>query len=260
MNFFRILTAALLFSTAASAATPGTKVNNTCPVGQQSRQSDSQQNKIMKSTEEGKTVYQLPAPNIKGTISLEETLNNRRSRRNFHPDGVTVEHLSQILWAAYGVTKPMDAATLRGGLRTAPSAGARYPLEIYAVVGNVPGIDPGVYRYDPKEHKITMVIATDVKKELTAAAHNQRMINDAPFCLFFSAIYERITERYGDRGRERYVCMDLGHSAQNVYLQAEALGLGTCAIGAFTDSKVSEVMQLPENEVPLYIMPIGRSK
>lgn len=223
-------------------------------------QTDNQQPTPMKSNQEGKTVYQLPAPAIKGTISLEETLNNRRSRRNFHPDGVTVQHLSQILWAAYGVTRPMDAATLRGGLRTAPSAGARYPLEIYAVVGNIPGIDPGVYRYDPKEHKITMTIAADVKKELTAAALNQKMINDAPFCVFFSAIYERITERYGDRGRDRYVCMDLGHSAQNVYLQAEALGLGTCAIGAFTDSKVSEVMQLPANEVPLYIMPIGRSK
>lgn len=243
MKYIKLLVPALFLLTAANAQ-------------EQKPQTD----KIMKSTEEGKTVYHLPAPSTKGTISLEETLNTRRSRRNFHPDGVTSAHLSQILWAAYGVTRPMDAPTVRGGLRTAPSAGARYPLEIYAVVGNVPGIDPGVYRYDPKEHKIIMTNPADVRKELTAAALNQKMINDAPFSVFFSAIYERITERYGDRGRERYVCMDLGHSAQNVYLQAEALGLGTCAIGAFTDSKVTEVMQLPENEVPLYIMPIGRSK
>lgn len=213
---------------------------------------------LMKTLEEGKVVYHLPAPTIKGDVSLEETLNSRRSRRNFHPDGVTAGHLSQILWSAYGVTRPMDAASLRGGLRTAPSAGARYPLEIYALIGNIPGIDAGVYRYIPSEHKIVQVIDRDIKGELTTAAYNQKMISDAPFCLFFSAVYSRITERYGQRGRERYVCMDLGHSAQNVYLQAEALGLGTCAIGAFDDEKVLKIFPLPKEEEPLYMMPVGR--
>ncbi|MEO0075723.1 MAG: SagB/ThcOx family dehydrogenase, partial [candidate division WOR-3 bacterium] len=97
-----------------------------------------------------------------------------------------------------------------------------------------------------------------VKKSLAEAALNQEMISDAPACIFWSAIFERTTQFYGHRGRDRYVCMDLGHSAQNVYMQAEALRLGTCAIGAFDDDRVKKVMQLPAEEVPLYIMPIGK--
>ncbi|MHC1780590.1 MAG: SagB/ThcOx family dehydrogenase [Bacteroidales bacterium] len=215
---------------------------------------------IMKATEGEKTVYYLPAPSIKGEISVEESLNSRRSRRSFLPDGVTDKDLSQILWAAYGVTKPSTNPNIKGGLRTAPSAGARYPLEIYAVIGNIPGIEPGFYKYDATAHKIVMVIAGDLRKELTAASLNQKMIQDAPFSVFYSAVYSRITDRYGDRGRERYVCMDLGHSAQNVYLQAEALKLGTCAIGAFNDEMVKNVLKVQEPEVPLYLMPIGKAK
>lgn len=212
-----------------------------------------------KITEGEQLIYLLASPSLKGDTSLEETINSRRSRRSFAPDGVTDIHLSQILWSAYGVTKP-STNPQRSGLRSAPSAGARYPLEIYAVVGNIPGIEPGVYKYDAIQHRIIRVIAADVRKELTSAALNQKMVADAPFSVFYSAIYSRITDRYGDRGRDRYVCMDLGHSAQNVYLQAEALKLGTCAIGAFNDEMVKAVMLLPENEVPLYIMPIGKPK
>ena len=215
---------------------------------------------IMKTTEGESTVYYLPAPSIKGEVSVEESLNSRRSRRSFLPDGVTEKDLSQILWAAYGVTKPSTNPNIKGGLRTAPSAGARYPLEIYAVIGNIPGIDPGFYKYDASAHKIVLVIPGDLRKELTAASLNQKMIQDAPFSIFYSAVYSRITDRYGDRGRERYVCMDLGHSAQNVYLQAEALKLGTCAIGAFNDEMVKNVLKVKEPEVPLYIMPIGKAK
>jgi len=215
---------------------------------------------LTKVTEGDQLIYLLASPSVKGDISLEETINSRRSRRSFAPDGVTDIHLSQILWCAYGVTKPSTNPQIKGGLRSAPSAGARYPLEIYAVVGNIPGIEPGVYKYDAIQHRIIRVIASDVRKDLTSAALNQKMVFEAPFSVFYSAVYSRITDRYGDRGRERYVCMDLGHSAQNVYLQAEALKLGTCAIGAFNDEMVKAVMQLPENEVPLYIMPIGKVK
>ncbi len=215
---------------------------------------------IMKTTEGDKTVYLLTTPSHKGDISLEETLYSRRSRRSFLQDGVSDRDLSQILWAAYGVTKPSANPNVRSGLRTAPSAGARYPLEIYAVIGNIPGIDPGLYKYDASAHKITLIIPGDLRKDLTAAALNQKMIQDAPFSIFYSAVYSRITDRYGDRGRDRYVCMDLGHSAQNVYLQAEALKLGTCAIGAFNDDMVKNVLKVQEPEVPLYIMPVGKVK
>ena len=202
--------------------------------------------------------YKLPSPSLKGTVSVEETMATRRSQRKFLNDGVTIENISQILWAAYGVTKPLDFPQTRGGFRTAPSAGALYPLELYLLVGNIKGIEPGVYKYNAQNHSIIRVIAKDVKKELAVASYNQKMIEAAPACLFYSAIYSRMTKKYGERGRERYVCMDLGHSAQNVYLQAEALHLGTCAIGAFVDASVKTIMQLPEEEEPLYMMPIGK--
>ena len=209
-------------------------------------------------TESTPLTYILPSPKTDGTVSVEKALANRRSHRHFLDKALSAEQLSQILWSAYGVTYPRpDRPNLRGGLRTAPSAGARYPFEIYVIVGNVEGIEPGVYRYISEKHKIVRTIDKDVRGELAVAALGQFMVKDAPATVFYSAIFSRMTERYGDRGRERYVAMDLGHSAQNIYLQAEALGLGTCAIGAFTDSEVSRILQLPAEEEPLYMMPVG---
>jgi len=206
---------------------------------------------------ESALTYILPDPNTDGNVSVERALANRRSRRHFQDRAISKEQLSQILWAAYGVTLPLpNHPGLRGGLRAAPSAGALYPLEIYVVVGNVQGLQPGVYRYISGEHKLIKTIAGDLRAELSDAALGQRMIRDAPATVFFSAVFNRMTARYGARGR-RYAYMEIGHSAQNIYLQAEALGLGTCAIGAFNDSRVSQLLRLPANEEPLYIMPIG---
>ena len=201
-------------------------------------------------TSDSPLTYILPDPMSEGTMSVEEALASRRSRRNFQDKPLTLEQLSQILWAAYGISDER-------GLRTTPSAGALYPLEIYVVVGNVTGIEAGVYRYNPLEHTITRTIDGDLREELSAAALNQRMIAYAPVTVVYTAVFSRITERYGARGRERYVYMEIGHSAQNVYLQAEAMGLGTCAVGAFIDGRVSELLQLPAEEEPLYLMPVG---
>jgi len=204
-------------------------------------------------------VIQLPLPRLKSKFSIEEVILKRRSHRNFVKSAISLEDLSQVLWAAYGITKQDNSrAIFRGGFRTAPSAGATFPLEVYAVVGKVKSLETGVYRYISDGHKMVKVLDEDIRPALAKAALNQEMIEDAPVSLFFSAIFERTAQRYGDRGRERYVCMEIGHVAQNVYLQVEALGLGTCAIGAFNDKKVAEAMQLPEEEEPLYIMPIGR--
>ncbi|MCL2231817.1 MAG: SagB/ThcOx family dehydrogenase [Treponema sp.] len=199
----------------------------------------------------------LPAPSTDGSMSVERALASRRSRRHFQNRPITIEQLSQILWAAYGVTYPLpNHPNLRGGLRTSPSAGALYPLEIYVIVGNVTGLEAGVYRYISGEHKLVRIIAGDLRNQLSDAALGQRMIREAPATIFYSAVFSRMTGIYGVRGR-RYVYMEIGHSAQNVYLQAEALGLGTCAIGAFVDTRVRQVLQLPADEEPLYIMPIG---
>ena len=203
--------------------------------------------------------YLLPSPHVEGTVSVEEALTHRRSHRSYLKDAISAEDLSQILWAAYGITKPSSVyIQTSGDLRTAPSAGAMYPLELYVLIGNVTDLESGVYKYIPKGHKIIRTINREIRRELSTAALNQEMISTAPACLFYSAVFSRNTQRYGTRGREKYVCMDLGHSAQNVYLQAEALNLGTCAIGAFNDVAVKEVMQLPEEEEPLLIMPVGK--
>jgi len=206
-------------------------------------------------------MIKLPAPSLKGSVSVEETMLNRRSVRDFKTDALSLEQVSQILWAAYGITKEMNSSSsLRGGLRTAPSAGAKYPLEIYVVAGNVNGLKPGIYKYLPEGHFLMETYDKDVRKELAEAALDQEFIEQAPISLFFSAVYSRTTSKYRERGRERYVCMDLGHSAQNVCLQVVALGLGTCPVGAFEDSMVSNVVMIPDKEEPLYIMPIGYPK
>jgi len=201
-------------------------------------------------------VYALPAPRADGAVSVEAALARRRSQRNFQDRAISAEQLSQILWAAYGITLPSAHPQLRGGLRTAPSAGALFPLEVYAIVGNVEGIAPGVYRFVADGHKIAMVSDGDVRQDLMRAALGQRMVGAAPASIFFSAALARSTGRYGERGI-RYAHIELGHSAQNVYLQATALGLGTVAIGAFDDGRVSRLLGLPPGETPLYIMPIG---
>jgi SagB-type dehydrogenase family enzyme len=204
--------------------------------------------------------YTLPDPDIKGTRPFEEVLSRRRSRRAFTGNAVSVEEISQILWSANGISEAPGQARREKRLRTAPSAGATYPLELYLLAGNITGIDPGVYRYSPFGHRLIRIIDRDIKTEMASAALDQDMIETAAACLFYSAVYSRSTEVYGRRGSERYVCMDLGHSAQNVYLEVEALHLGTCAIGAFNDLAVTRLMQLPDHETPLYIMPIGRYK
>jgi SagB-type dehydrogenase family enzyme len=206
-----------------------------------------------------KTV-ELPEPSLKGKVSVEETLASRRSRRSYQNEPISLQEVSQILWAAYGISEPIPGgpAFLRGGLRTAPSAGALYPLDIYLVAGNVTGLPAGVYYYDSENHALKLITDTDKRKELCAAANSLMMVENAPADLVWSCIPERTTKKYGERGKERYIYMDLGHSAENVYLQCEALGIGTCAIGAFSDAMVKSVVRMTKSEEPLYIMPIGK--
>lgn len=195
----------------------------------------------------------LPTPRLDSDTSVEEALAQRRSRRSFAPSPLSLEEVTQILWAACGVT---DRSR---GFRTAPSAGALYPLEVYLVVGNVEGLSPGVYRYFPEAHALARILEGDKRKELFEVGLFQRSILEAPAVLVFTAVYERTTRKYGERG-VRYVHMEVGHAAQNVYLQAEALGLGTVVIGAFQDEGVKKVLRLPFGEHPLYLMPVGKSR
>ncbi|MBU8921161.1 MAG: SagB/ThcOx family dehydrogenase [Bacteroidales bacterium] len=203
---------------------------------------------------------ELPGPILDSEFSIEKVLQERRSVRQYTDDPVTMEEVSQLLWAAYGITYTAEGMPdfLRGGLKTAPSAGARYPLEIYLVAGKVTGLLPGIYWYVPEGHVLHRLADGDVRTDLQAACLDQKFAGEAPISIVWSAVYERCTEKYEDRGRDRYVCMDLGHSAQNVYLQCGSLGLGTCAIGAFTDDSLKKLIGMTGEEVPLYVMPVGR--
>lgn len=192
----------------------------------------------------------LPAPVMKSQVSLEETLSRRRSVREYTGKSLTLQEVSQLLWAAQGVTS-------RSGGRTAPSAGALYPLEIYLVAGGVENLDAGVYRYQPEKHELATVKNTDVRKDLAEAALQQTSISDGAIDIVIAAVYERTTVKYGERGI-RYVHMEAGHAAQNVALQSTALELGTVTIGAFYDERVKAVLGMEQDETPLYIMPVGR--
>jgi SagB-type dehydrogenase family enzyme len=208
-------------------------------------------------------IIKLPAPRSAGDVSVESAIFRRRSRRHFLPSPLSDQRISQILWAAYGYKDPSGDQKAGRGVRTCPSAGALYPLEIYLVAGDVEGIETGLYNYLPEEHTLRRVESEvvrpgeDIRPALYAACRNQGMILQAPATLLYTIIYSRVTVRYGDRGVHRYVPMDIGHSAQNVYLQAEAMGLGTCAVGAFDDAMVKAVIGLPGDEEPLYLLPLG---
>ena len=203
----------------------------------------------------------LPSPVFKGKMSIEEVLSKRRSVRHYEDNPLSIEDISQLLWAAYGVTKSYESpAFLRGGLKTAPSAGALYPLELYLIAWNIDQLKNGIYKYIPEDHSLKLVMFGDKRNELSATAWDQSWLKDAAGAIVYSAVFSRTSDKYGTRGEERYVCMDLGHSAQNVYLQGVALGIGTCAVGAFKDNELKELINMPEDETPLYIMPIGKMK
>ncbi len=192
----------------------------------------------------------LPEPKKKGEMSVEEAIQKRRSVREYSERPIKLEHISQILWAAQGITDPVRK------FRAAPSAGATYPLEVYVVVKNVEGLKPGVYHYNPHQHTLDLIKEGDYSYELYEACLKQEWVLKAQANIVITAIYERTTSRYGERGI-RYVHMEAGHVGQNIYLQATALGMGTVAIGAFYDDAVEEIVGAQPNERALYVYPLG---
>jgi SagB-type dehydrogenase family enzyme len=202
----------------------------------------------------------LHPPRIEGAVSVEETLQNRRSIRSYTKEPLTLAEVSQLLWAAYGITKTFESPPdfIRGGLRAAPSAGARFPLDLYLAAFDVKDLPAGIYLYKSETHQLMRVVEGDKRSEVSEAAFDQSHFETASAAIIYSAVFERTMVKYGQRGRERYVCMDLGHSAENVYLQAYALKIGTCAIGAFTDLWLKKVCKMTRAEEPLYIMPLGK--
>ncbi len=191
----------------------------------------------------------LPQPRLDGGFSVERALHGRRSIRDFSAAPLSLAEIGQLLWAAQGITSPE-------GLRTAPSAGALYPLEIALVAGRVAGLAPGIYRYAPSGHALQQIGAGDVRAALARAALDQQWIQVAPAVIVFSAVEKRTIRKYGNRGLS-YIYIEVGHAAQNVFLQAEALGLGAAAVGAFDEKEIAGLLRLPTEQRPLYLMPVG---
>ena len=172
--------------------------------------------------------------------------------RDFRADSLTITAVGRLLWAAQGVTHPE-------GLRTAPSAGALYPLEIYLAAGAVEQLEAGLYRYLPGKHALEKIKNADLRKDLCNASLQQSWIAKAPAVVVITAVYQRVTKKYGERG-VRYAQIEAGAAAQNIYLEATALGLGTTYVGAFDDDRVGDLLQVPAGEFPLAVMPVGKPR
>lgn len=188
-------------------------------------------------------------PHEDGGASLRSCLRQRRSVRSFRDRNLNADDLGRLLWAAQGITGT-------GGLRSVPSAGALYPLELYAVAGRVTGVAAGVYRYLAPSNEIALITPGFQREELTEAARGQDWIATAAAVMCIAAVFSRTTAKYGARGR-RYVYLEAGHAAQNLMLQAVELDLGTTMVGAFDDEAVARLLHLSPEETPLGLLPVG---
>jgi len=199
--------------------------------------------------------FTLPRPAYEGEVSVERAIKERRTVREFRPDSLSITQLSQLLWAAQGITE------VRRGYRAAPSAGSLYPLDVYAVVGKggVEALGPGVYRYTPANHGLEVVRDGDRRKDVAYAALTQMWIAEAPVIFVITAEYRRITRKYGERG-VHYAHIEVGHVGENIFLQAGALGLGAGIVGAFRDASVAKAIEAPKGHEPLIIIPVGHKE
>ena len=195
----------------------------------------------------GVTVKSLPLPVKNGSVSVEKAIGLRRSVRNFTSSRLTDQQISQLLFAAQGITD-----TSRG-FRAAPSAGATYPLTCYLVT------QEGVFRYLPEKHALESVKKGNQLQKLGEAAWGQSCVSSAPAVVVITAVFDQTTNRYGERGH-RYVHMEVGHAAQNVHLQAAAMGLGSVPVGAFDDSAMAKALGCGDKEKVLYLVPVGVPK
>lgn len=197
--------------------------------------------------EEGKIM--LPEPQKDSDTSIEEALFARRSVREYSEEPMTLAQVSQLCWAAQGITGEY-------GFRTAPSAGGLYPLKVYVVAGNVDGLAAGVYVYDPASHSLAKILDGDLRRDLMEVTLDQAWVGQAALDIVITGDYDVVGVKYGERG-VRYTHLEAGHAAQNICLQCVGLKLGTVTIGAFDDAGIQKTLGIPENETPLYVMPVG---
>ncbi|MGB6067092.1 MAG: SagB/ThcOx family dehydrogenase [Desulfomonilaceae bacterium] len=199
----------------------------------------------------------LPKPAYSGKLSFEASVVRKHSVREFSRLPLTLAEASQVLWAANG-NLPADAVT-GATTKVIPSAGALYPLEVFLVCGQntVGKLPAGVYRYNAQGNSLQSVATGDKRNLVAYAAHHQLFLAQAPALIVIAAVFQRTMAKYGDRGVQ-YVYMDAGAANQNVFLQAESLGLHVAAVGAFVDPQVAGALKLPADVKPIMICAIGK--
>ncbi len=180
-------------------------------------------------------------------MQLEDAIAKRRSIREFTARPLSSEHLAKLCRAAQGITDPEE------GGRAAPSAGGLFPIELYVVTAH------GLDHYSPKDDQLARHLTGDLRPALQRASLGQDCVGQAPACLVIAAVQKRLARKYGRRS-ERYCFLEAGHLAQNIHLQATALGLGSVAVGAFEDDDVAQVLELPEDQRVLYMVLVGHPR
>jgi len=217
--------------------------------------SDKSNNEKVSKKSSAMDIIKLPQPITIGKMSVEEAIAKRRSIREYIDESLNLTEVSQLLWAAQGITDQ------RYGLRTAPSAGGTYPLEVYIAVRRqgIHDIEAGIYQYDPAEHALIMIRRGDFSENLMAAAVDQSWVAEAALNIIITGIFDRTTVKYGERGIQ-YVLQETGHVDENIYLMAIALGLGNTVIGAFHEEEIQRILGISKEERPLYVAPVGKTK
>jgi SagB-type dehydrogenase family enzyme len=194
-----------------------------------------------------KQIINLPEPKLSGKMSVEEAIARRRSERSFSAEELTMDQISQLLWSAQGITDKS------WGFRAAPSAGSLYPLTVYILKKD------GLFQYLPDGHKLVQISTEDKRPSLVRASLTQSFIGEAPLVIIIAGNFRIIESKYGQRAY-RYLNMEIGHAAENIHLQAAALGLVSVPVGAFWDDVVAKTMELPDTQDPFYIIPVGYLK
>jgi SagB-type dehydrogenase family enzyme len=204
------------------------------------------------------SVIKLPTPDTQGHVPLEQTLKTRRSVRTYKNQPLSFKNISQLLWAAQGITNER-------GFRTAPSAGAKFPLEVYLVAWNIENIPAGIYHYSPQNHALTPISTSsesieitpeELKEKLSKACLSQPCVTNSTGAIILSAVYERVTQKYGPKG-EQYALIEIGCASQNIHLQAVSLNLGTVFVGGFNKQDIQKILALPQDNHPGCVMPVG---
>jgi len=186
----------------------------------------------------------LPKPVVGGSVSVSDALAMRRSCREFQPKNLSRDQVAQLCWAAQGITDDHK------GLRTSPSAGAWYPITVFVADAD------GVFEYRPQEHALSPVLESDARSGLQNAAAGQSCLGEAPLCLVIAVDIQRMVSKY-HADAERYCLIEVGHVAQNVLVQATAMGLAGAPIGAFDRDEAFSALRLARYLQPVYLLPIG---